>query len=105
MERLYGLQPGPVSTYQDWSRLVHPEDLPRIEAERDAAIAHHLPFILEFRILHASGHTRWLQARGGAFYSDDGIPYRVFGVTIDITERKQIENRCRKVKSGCVWHR
>ena len=91
LAELYGIQPDTVKNYQDWSSLVHPEDLPRLEAERDAAIAGHLPFNLEFRIFHSSGQTRWLQAMGGALYDDDGHPVRIFGVNIDTTERKQME--------------
>jgi PAS domain S-box-containing protein len=80
-----------VHSYQDWSKLVHPEDLPRIEAKRDEAIVRRLPFELEFRILRASGDTRWMQARGGAIYDKNGNPSRVLGINIDITERKKAE--------------
>ena len=91
LDALYGLKPGTVHSYRDWSKLVHPEDLPRIEAKRDEAIVHRLPFELEFRILQASGDTRWLQARGGAIYDKDENPSRVLGINIDITERKKAE--------------
>ena len=96
MEILYGLFPGSTSTYQDWSRLVYPEDLARIEAERDAAIAQHLPFNLEFRITHPSGQTRWIQSQGGASYSEDGGLLRVSGIDIDVTARKEIEEALRR---------
>jgi PAS domain S-box-containing protein len=91
MEKLYGLLPHTIKSYQDWNRLVHPDDLPRIEAERDTAFAQNLPFNVEFRILRPSGEMRWLQSRGGAFYSNDGCLVRVSGIDIDVTERKLIE--------------
>jgi two-component system, cell cycle sensor histidine kinase and response regulator CckA len=91
LEQLYGLEPGAIRTYEDWRRLAHPGDIETIEAERDMAIANREPFDLEFRILHASGETRWLSARGGAFYDEAGEAIRVLGVNVDITARKRVE--------------
>ena len=91
LEQLYGLSPGSIRTYGDWRRLAHPDDIVTLEAERDAAIAGHAPFDLEFRILHVSGETRWLSARGGALYDDAGEAVRVLGVNVDITQRKRAE--------------
>jgi PAS domain S-box-containing protein len=91
MESLYGYPPHSVTTYKDWSRRVLPEDLPRIEAERSRAIAEHRPFELEFRILHPQRAIRWLSSRGGAIYDESGRPRRVLGLSVDVTERKQLE--------------
>jgi PAS domain S-box-containing protein len=79
-----------------WPTLVHPDDLQRELVERNRAIAEHRPFDLEFRILHASGEVRWLSAKGGAVYDEDGHPVRVFGVNMDITARKQAEEALRE---------
>jgi PAS domain S-box-containing protein len=91
LEQLYGLDPGTIKTYDDWRMLTHPDDIERIETERDGQIAKHQPFDFEFRILHASGDTRWLSARGGAIYADNGQVKRVLGINIDITNRKKAE--------------
>lgn len=94
-ERLYGLAPDTVHTYEDFRRRVHPDDIARIEAERDAAIARRQPFDLEFRIVQESGECRWLSAKGGAVYDEVGEVIRVFGVNLDITERKRMEQALR----------
>jgi PAS domain S-box-containing protein len=96
MEKLYGLEPGTIRTYDDWRRRTHPEDIERIEAGRDLAIASREPFDLEFRILHASGDIRWILAKGGAVYDEAGRVVRVFGVNVDITERKRFEEALRE---------
>jgi len=72
LEQLYGLIPRTIKTYQDWRQLTHPDDIEKIEAERDDKIANQEPFDLEFRIFHKSGDIRWLSAKGGAIYNNEG---------------------------------
>ena len=103
-ERLYGLPPGTVMTYQHFRDRVHPDDIARIEAERDAAIASHRPFELEFRALQPSGESRWLSAKGGAIYNAAGEVLRVFGVNVDITERKRAEEQLRELTQRLSYH-
>jgi len=91
LEQLYGLTPGKIKTYQDWRQLAHPEDIEKIEVERDNKIAKNEPFDLELRIFHNSGEIHWLSAKGGAIYDNQGNVLRVLGVNTDITDRKQAE--------------
>lgn len=88
LEQLYGLSSGTIETYDDWCQLTHPDDLKKVETERDQKISNHEPFDLEFRIIHKSGEPRWLSATGGAIYDENGNVLRVLGVNTDITERK-----------------
>jgi PAS domain S-box-containing protein len=96
LNKLYGLPPGTIKTYQDWRVRVHQDDIGRIEAARDEAIAKHEPFDLEFRGRHSSGEYRWISTKGGAIYSRAGKAVRVFGVNIDITDRKRAEEKLRE---------
>ncbi|MBZ2164599.1 PAS domain S-box protein [Methanobacterium spitsbergense] len=91
LEQLYGLTPGTIKTYQDWRQLTHPDDIEKIEVERDNKIAKNEPFDLEFRIFHNSGDIHWLSAKGGAIYDNQGSVIRVLGVNTDITDRKHAE--------------
>lgn len=91
LHKLYGLPPGTIKTYQDWRERVHSDDIGKIEARRDEAIAKHESFDLEFRGRQSSGEYRWISTKGGALYDEAGKVTRVFGVNIDITERKQAE--------------
>jgi PAS domain S-box-containing protein len=93
---LYGYSPEDVHTYSDWSSRVNPNDLRRVEDERARALAEHRPFDVEFRMDHPSGVRRWLRARGGAIYDEQGRPSRVFGITVDVTERRRFEETLRE---------
>jgi PAS domain S-box-containing protein len=94
--RIYGLTPGTIKTHQEWRQLVSPEDLARVEAERDEAMAKRQPFELEFRVFHSSGKVIWVNAKGGAIYDEAGEIVRVLGVNVDITARKQAEEALRQ---------
>jgi PAS domain S-box-containing protein len=91
LETIYGLKPGSVRTYQDFTIRVHPDDIKMVEAKRDEAVAQQKTFEFEFRIQRPQGDTGWIHCRGGALYDQAGRPTRIFGVNIDITERKRAE--------------
>lgn len=91
VESLHGLPSGAIQPYQDWRQRIHPDDVERVETERDAAIAEHRAFAIEFRVDAGDGETRWILGRGRAIYREDGQVVRVVGINQDITERKRAE--------------
>jgi hypothetical protein len=50
----------------------------------------------EFRILQSNLPSRWISARGRVEFNGSGLPVRMCGVSIDITERKQAETELRQ---------
>jgi PAS domain S-box-containing protein len=88
---MYGLPDGSIRRQEEWAARVHPEDIGRVNAEREAAIARHEPFELEFRTVSDSGEVRWINARGLGRYNDGGEIERVLGVNVDITSYKRAE--------------
>ena len=75
---------------------VYPDDLERVEAERDAALARGEPFELEFRYDEGSGEIRWMRVLGGGVFDGAGRLVRVLGVNLDITAQKQAEEALRE---------
>jgi PAS domain S-box-containing protein len=94
LEAIFGLEPGTVTCYADFRDLVHPDDVEAIEANRKAALRNRKTIRNEFRIIRSDGEVRWLLSSGGAFYDETtGQPVRILGNNIDITERKELEDR------------
>lgn len=92
LEDLYGYPAGTCAgDYTSFAKRVHPSDLAEVERRRDTAVAAHRPFDYDFRIRLPNGETRWINCKGSAAYDAAGNPERVFGVDIDITERKRAE--------------
>jgi diguanylate cyclase (GGDEF)-like protein/PAS domain S-box-containing protein len=76
----------------DWYRLVHPDDMARVQAK----MREHLEGKTEFfesvhRMRHQNGEWRWMTSRAKARQDDRGRLIRLLGVEVDITERKLYE--------------
>ena len=71
---------------------IHPDDLPGY-VERVSAAARTGHYAAEFRWLCADGQYRVLQDQGVAAPSEDGEPREIFGVILDATDRKSLEEQ------------
>jgi PAS domain S-box-containing protein len=92
LEAIFGLEPGSVKSYADFRDRVHPEDIERVEAEREVALRRRETYTVDYRIIRSDGEIRWISAIGGAFYDEaTGEPVRILGNNADITERKESE--------------
>jgi PAS domain S-box-containing protein len=87
-----GLSPEANITYHQLvEELIHPHDRAIMQAFMRQALEQHNRYEVEYRCIWADGSIHWLMARGQAYYQADGTPYRMIGVTLDITDRKKIE--------------
>jgi signal transduction histidine kinase/CheY-like chemotaxis protein len=77
--------------YDSWIATVYREDVIRLRnGIAEAFEAKAREFELDFRIIRQSDNQmRWLLARRLAFYDEAGRPYRVVGVSADVTDRKR----------------
>jgi PAS domain S-box-containing protein len=91
-------------SYASWAARVHPDDLPGTEAAIAAARGSRGEFVHEFRSVHPDGSTHWLLARGRFFYDEAGEPLRMVGAMLDVTERREWEER-QKVLVAELQHR
>jgi len=96
MHALFGVDPAQfVVTPDSVLTLLHPDDAQEFVRVRRTAIDQHRPFVFEFRVRRADGTPSWLHLRGQATYDGHGKPLRSFGVVMDITERRQLEQMLR----------
>lgn len=91
----YGLDPGQDFTLEVFLQHVHPEDRQRVkEALQTAgprAVEGDPNFSVEYRVYQADGQMRWQLSQGIVLLGPKGDPGQVVGVTLDISERKQLE--------------
>ena len=87
-----GLSPDAELSYRQLTEeLIHPDDRAGMQAEVQRAIEQHTVYEAEYRTIWSDGSVHWILARGQIYYREDGTPYRMTGVTLDITERKRTE--------------
>jgi PAS domain S-box-containing protein len=70
---------------------VHPDDRIRVSGAIADARQNQTMYVAELRVVQPNGTVRWLAARGKFYYARNGIPERMLGVSMDITERKLAE--------------
>lgn len=84
---------------ETWQQLIVPDDLPIVLDCSERHIQSHgvEPYYYEVRYRHKNGSTVWVMCSGQVVEWDaDGNPLRMIGCHIDITQRKQFEERLRQ---------
>jgi PAS domain S-box-containing protein len=71
---------------------VHPDDRMRGMEIFRRVLEERILFENTYRVVHPNGDLRWLYSYGQLFYDDQDEPLNIFGVTQDITNRKQAED-------------
>ena len=98
----FGLPPEADVTIEDFYARLHPEDRERTRQAINASIENDEPYDLEYRTVAPDGRVRWIRATGRTVYDVAGHPKSFDGLTLDITERKQAEERERKITADTV---
>ena len=85
----------PSVTLGRFARMVHPRDRGRLQAALRRSLVERANYDVEFRITRPDGSLRWIAAKGRGEYAG-GQPVRIYGVGLDITERKLAEREIRR---------
>ena len=82
-----------------WGDRIHPDEKDRVFA----AVASHLndyigntPYDIECTLMMKDGHYRNFRTFGTSQRDSDGVPLRVSGALMDVTEKKQLEEKLRR---------
>jgi PAS domain S-box-containing protein len=101
-EKIYGKSLDELTQDKNWwLEAVHPEDR--------QAFQHNLRKLIDlgslkqvYRIVRSDGEIRWLQDRLTVILDESNVPQSVGGITTDITERVEFEEKLRE--SDAVFH-
>ncbi|HEV8124951.1 MAG TPA: MASE1 domain-containing protein [Gemmatimonadales bacterium] len=94
--KLYGLAPGmSVTSHEQFLERVHPDDRTMVAEQVRSSLATGGGLDYEFRILLPDGEVRWIADRGEVGRNEQGVAVFMTGVCMDITERRNIEDRLR----------
>ncbi|MES2822806.1 MAG: ATP-binding protein [Pseudomonadota bacterium] len=85
------------STAEAFYQLIHRDDRVFFMNEIQDAIQTKSQFNIQFRLQHISGRWLAIECRGHAVYSERGEALSIFGVVIDISDRKVAEEQLREL--------
>lgn len=86
-----GLDPDVPLSRSGYEALIHGDDRARRDEAVKACIAGNTGYDIEYRIVTPASEVRWLKIRGKPFYGADGVPFRLAGIALDVTDRKHAE--------------
>jgi diguanylate cyclase (GGDEF)-like protein/PAS domain S-box-containing protein len=78
-----------------WAAALHPDDAERVTAAWTSAAATGKDFALEYRFLRPDGRVVWVQGSASVVCDERGVPVAWVGVCVDLTERRESDERYR----------
>ncbi|MCP4870713.1 MAG: EAL domain-containing protein [Proteobacteria bacterium] len=97
-----GVEPDDVTGKpEDWLDRIHPEDRQPFESLLAAHLDGHTEALdHEHRVRTSEGKYRWILVRGLALRNEDGVPTRIAGSMLDVSERKLFDALTRLPNRG-----
>jgi PAS domain S-box-containing protein len=87
--RIFGVPKGTALTYEAFLELVHPADRRYVDDRWTAGLRGE-PYDIEHRIV-AEGRVKWVREKAYLEFDEEGVLSGGFGITQDITQRKEVE--------------
>ncbi|HEX2227281.1 MAG TPA: PAS domain S-box protein [Candidatus Binatia bacterium] len=79
-----------------WYRQIHPEDKERWSSEAAGMLVSGAPLSSVYRVLARDGHVVWLQCHAKMVRDEQGKPWFIHGLAVDITELRETQLRLEK---------
>lgn len=94
--RIYGLKPNEEMTFDKVIKLVHPDDLEKVNESIKYSLTTHKPHELTFRIIRPDGAERIIRRHAEVLLDEKGNPYKLAGSGQDITKEVLLNNEIKK---------
>jgi signal transduction histidine kinase/CheY-like chemotaxis protein len=100
----FGRDPELPFSYADLHAAIHDDDKARVQGAIEASLRTGCDYDIEYRLLTPQGETRWIGIRGQPAYAADGTPVTLAGLSIDVTDRRRMEDALR-TSAATLEHR
>jgi len=103
--QIYGLdQTTFKATFEGYQELLHPDDRERVYNLIGGALASKNDVTFEERIIRPDGEMRYLRSWGRVQTNADGVPVKMIGACLDITDSKLAELRLKEMHNELAEH-
>ena len=82
-------------SFEEWEKMIHPEDLDRIKEMLDGARGGVEPYEMEYRVVRTDGATRIFHVQGEYVRDAEGTPIKAEGTAQDVTDRRREQDELR----------
>lgn len=82
--------------FERFMAVIHPNDRERVGKIIRQSLENRGSLNMEYRIVRPDGSLRWISSRGNPSFEGSGLQERLMGVSIDVTERRQMEAKLRE---------
>ncbi len=96
LRELFRFAPDEALSNERFMEVIHPDNRKIVRESVRQSLEKHEPLRVEYRIVLPDGSIRWIVSRGRPYSKAPQHPERLMGVSIDVTERKEMEARLRK---------
>ena len=93
--RFFGLDQTEPFTLLRFFEALHAEDREKTRHAVETALRGDGTFNADYRIILPDGSTHWVEARGKVEFNGNRKPVRMLGVSADVTQRRQLQDRFR----------
>ncbi|HYG78274.1 MAG TPA: ATP-binding protein [Planctomycetota bacterium] len=83
-----------LSEFMEW---IHPDDRSLISNALRTTLEEHGSYVVQFRMSAVSGVLRWYHSRGHVFRNQNGVPVRMIGVCMDVSDRISADERAARL--------
>ncbi len=103
LRQLFGTDPEVHDeTFETFQSLIHPDDRETITTIVRRALKTASSYTIEHRLVRPNGAIRWVQARGDVEVDEDGMVVVMHGISVDITERRNLDLELRRFVSDAA---
>lgn len=89
--KIFNYQPEDMISMESFETKIYQEDLGIVKTALADSFKLHQTLYVEYRIASGESDLKWICSQGSPFFDQAGSPIRILGVSIDISERKQLE--------------
>ena len=90
------------ATYEAFLGFIHPDDREKVNAAYLKSLETKTEYQIEHRIITKNNQIKYVREKCLTTFNDQGKPLSSFGVVIDVTEQKALENELIKAKEHAV---
>lgn len=94
--RIYGMKPNEEMNYDKAIKLVHPDDVEKVNEALNYSLTTHKPHELQFRVIRPDGEERVIRRHAEVLLDEKGKPYKLAGTGQDITKEVLLNNEITK---------